>query len=172
MNKYEEADVIMEDYIKNNIKSYTEYAWNYFNIHASQRLTTFNFFITISTLIGTGIFAALYEKMSNYYVSAFLSIGLMSFSFIFWKLDVRNRELIKNSESALKEIEKYFCELSENNLTEIMLFNRDDNAGKEISNLNLFKKRFSYSDCFNLTYLIFAVSGLVGFMTSIYKSCL
>jgi hypothetical protein len=79
-----------------------QYIWNYFQVHASQRLTTFNFYILISTVISTG-FLIVIANMPIF--ALVLSIMLISLSFVFWKLDIRNKQLIRTAESGLKYLE-------------------------------------------------------------------
>ncbi len=81
-----------------------QYIWNYFQVHASQRLTTFNFYILISTVIATGYVVAVKDGGITILAMVF-GIILFVLSFIFWKLDLRNRQLIKNAEEGLKYLE-------------------------------------------------------------------
>jgi hypothetical protein len=81
-----------------------QYAWNYFALHSDQRIKTFNFFLVLCTLIIGGLIALLKDwKESRLAVPA--AFGLTFMSFIFWKLDVRNKELIHHSEEALRLLE-------------------------------------------------------------------
>ncbi len=81
-----------------------DYAWKYFALHSEQRIQTFNFFLVICTLIIGGLIALL-KDAKDYRVGAAVAFGLTFISFIFWKLDVRNTELIHHSEEALKLLE-------------------------------------------------------------------
>ena len=84
-----------------------DYAWKYFALHADQRIKTFNFFLIMCTLIIGGLITLLRDAQ---HVTAkapcAIGIGLTFIAFIFWKLDHRNRELIRHAEDALKVIEK------------------------------------------------------------------
>jgi len=81
-----------------------QYVWNYFQLHASQRLTTFKFYITISSIISTGYVAIVGTNVIPILAILFGFI-LSLLSFIFCKLDSRNKQLIKNAEEALKYLE-------------------------------------------------------------------
>jgi hypothetical protein len=37
------------------IKEQRDYAWNYFQIHASQRMSSFNFFVVIAALLSSAM---------------------------------------------------------------------------------------------------------------------
>lgn len=81
-------------------------AWDYFNSHASQRLTIFNFYIALSSFTATGYFAS-FKSDSNLQSARWLiALLLCFFAFVFWKLDQRVKVLIKNAERALKYFEE------------------------------------------------------------------
>jgi hypothetical protein len=81
-------------------------AWDFFQIQAGQRLTTFNFYIALSSLLAGGL-AASFKAGIIPYIGLLLGFLLVLFSFIFWKLDCRNRELITSAEETLKFFEKH-----------------------------------------------------------------
>jgi len=93
-----------ENFDEQQVSGQRQYLWNYFQLHASQRLTTFKFYITISTIISTGYVATV---AASVFVTLAILLGftLSLLSFIFWKLDSRNKQLIKNAEEALKYLE-------------------------------------------------------------------
>lgn len=82
-----------------------EYAWKYWAYHAEQRLKTFNFFILFTSVLIAGSISLLKEPSSPL-LAISAGILLIFFSFSFWQLDSRNRNLIKHSEYVLVEIEK------------------------------------------------------------------
>ncbi len=82
-----------------------QYAWSYFSVHADQRLKTFNFYAVLSTAMVAGILA-IAKEAKNPAVAAPLAFLLAFLSFIFWKLDQRNRQLVKHGENALKHLEE------------------------------------------------------------------
>lgn len=92
-------------------KEEREYIWNYFHMHASQRLTTFNFYIVMSTLLATGLFATLEGNTRVQPIDVVLGLLLILLSFVFYKLDRRNKVFISNAENALKYMEKCDQEL-------------------------------------------------------------
>lgn len=128
-----------------------DHAWRYFELHAQQRMTVFNFFLAIAGLLAAGIGACLQEGKSFFFLATALGIFLTLVSFIFWKLDQRVSMLIKNSEVILEKLEKHannfhaglFCE---------------DKKFQNGSIFNIFST-WSYGRCFRVSF--FAV-GLLG----------
>lgn len=149
-------------------------AWEYFVLHASQRLTTFNYYIVISTLITTGIFAT----FSKDYTAPSLGIAggmlLVFFSFVFWKLDDRNRQIIKGAETALKFFEDSSDLVDSADGPHVLkLFTRDDvltNQRKAIRSFWPWRKHYSYTTSFNWVFAAFAIFGVLGAGVSAYKS--
>lgn len=144
-----------------------DYAWNYFQIHASQRLTTFNFYIVISSAIATALFASFQQSYKFPYFGIFLGCLLILFAFVFWKLDGRNKFLIKQAEAALKYFEAQLqstssAEAAEPHVAQIFLREEYTTGIVRTRNSSLFWKRhFSYSECFNLVFLTFGMTGLL-----------
>jgi hypothetical protein len=98
-------------------------AWDYFQLHASQRLTTFNFYIVISSLLTTGLLGTFQKDYKTPFLGAGLGALLTFLSFVFWKLDERNKLLIKNAESALRHFESLVAPApgSEPHVTQLFL---------------------------------------------------
>jgi hypothetical protein len=80
-------------------KQALDHAWNWFNLHASQRMQTFNFFLVASAAL-IAAYASLLEK----YHWAALIVGLTGawISYWFTRLDSRTRQLIEAGENVLK----------------------------------------------------------------------
>src|ERR1700731_2520334 len=73
-------------------------AWDYFDAHASQRMSIFNFYIALSSVTAT-TYAAAWKADSNLQSArGLLAFLLLLFAFVFWKFDQRNKALIKNAE--------------------------------------------------------------------------
>ncbi len=83
-----------------------DHAWRYFEIHAGQRMSMFNFFIVLAGFALAGIGATLQASQALSVIGIALGILLSLLSFVFWKLDQRAAFLVKHSETALKEIEE------------------------------------------------------------------
>jgi hypothetical protein len=80
-----------------------DYAWGWFQYHASQRLTAFNFFLVIVGFLLVG-----YAQAVDHHWQTF-GIGLGAFGALvalgFLVLDVRNEELVLRGQDALKGLE-------------------------------------------------------------------
>jgi hypothetical protein len=75
-----------------------EHAWNWFALHAGQRMQTFNFFLVATAFLIAG-YASLLEK---YHWAAF-GVALLGswLALWFYRLDTRSRQLVKAGERAL-----------------------------------------------------------------------
>jgi hypothetical protein len=138
-------------------------AWNYFQMHATQRLTTFNYYLAISTAI-TAAIAITFQK--DYQIPALgmiLSLMLIAVSLIFWKLDGRNIELIELAESALKyfeEIEKSdFPDEAGGKPHKVLLFTHEEQDSTDKDGTQMV--HFKYKTCLNLTIFLFIGGGFV-----------
>ena len=82
-----------------------EHTWRYFELHAKQRVSVFNFFVVMSGALAAGIAASLQGSAKLAAIGVVLGLLLPLISFVFWKLDQRVSFLIKHAENALAEIE-------------------------------------------------------------------
>lgn len=159
---------------KANTENDGKYIWDYFQMHASQRLATFNFYIVLSTLLVTGLFTVLKGDFQIPYVGIILGFLLILFSFLFWKLDMRNQTFIKNAENALKYIENQKglnCVKGEPHA--LMIFSREEYLTNLLQNRKSFwpwKKYYSYSKCFIIIFVCFGILGIFGTILAI-KNC-
>ena len=80
-----------------------KHGWNWFQYHAGQRLIVFRFYLVVVAVLAAGLGAS-WKSLSIEAVSAFLLL-VMAFSVIFWRLDERNRDLVKISEELLSNYE-------------------------------------------------------------------
>jgi hypothetical protein len=150
------------------------YAWGYFSVHADQLLKTFNFYAVLSTAIVAGILA-IAKDATNPAVAAPLAFLLSFLSFIFWKLDQRNRQLIKHGENALKHLEREIEPSTDPSAPHILqIFRYEENATNALSRFPktwwLTRAHFSYSTCFNSVFFVFGFGGaIVGCVLLLWK---
>jgi hypothetical protein len=144
-------------------KEVRDNAWKYFALHADQRLRTFQFYIALGTVI-IGASATLLDSGNSHTPPAMLLLLLAFFSFVFWRLDVRNKQLIKYAEAALKNIEiEAFGSGDEMTPDPLQLFLYEEQATSEIRKRWWRRlKHFSYSKTFNCVFLLLGVGGLMG----------
>ena len=81
-----------------------EYAWRWFDLHAKQRVSMFNFFILSVGALATAYGLLLREQL--YVVAAVAAFVGVFVSLVSCLLDVRNHELVKMGEEALKGVER------------------------------------------------------------------
>ncbi|MDE7176873.1 MAG: hypothetical protein K2O59_03585 [Lachnospiraceae bacterium] len=139
--------------------------WDYFAVHANQRIQILNFYIVLETFFITGLLT-LFQLDGN--LTAFrliLSASIIFFSFVFYALDKRTKEMIKFSEDALKTIEqKYASEYGSG----IMIFSKEQEKTLFERRWSWFAKKFlSYSKLFKLIYLFFTIIGISGMIIEI-----
>lgn len=134
-----------------------ENSWRFFQLHAQQRMTVFNFYLIISGLVAAGLSACVIQMGKLYLVAGYLGLFLSFVSFIFWKLDQRVSLMIKVSEESIMYIEKKL------NLPVECIFK------EQPENLNgsffYVRSPWSYGRCFRLSFFVVGMIG-VGFACS------
>lgn len=88
---------------KENVELQLKYAWDWFNYHASQRLTAFRFFLVILAAISAGYATALEKEL--YFMAGVVGLVGVFISFAFYRLDKRNEELVNDGRDVLDELE-------------------------------------------------------------------
>jgi len=81
-----------------------DYAWKYFDFHAKQRTTMFNFFLLFTGLVINGYVQL--EKENFFFLSFIVALAGTSITLIFVFLDRRNEELVHIAEDILESLEK------------------------------------------------------------------
>lgn len=145
-------------------------AWDYFQLHSGQRLTTFNFFIAIATVITTAIATTFSKEYEMPITGICLGLLLIGFCYIFWKLDDRNRQLIKLAERALIHFEGSVAlsDSEDGGPHAARLFTRESYETDRLrrESRSLLSRTFSYTECFRLVLLFFGLLGILGVVTS------
>jgi hypothetical protein len=129
-----------------------EHVWRYFQLHAQQRMTVFNFYLAITGLVATGIGLCLQQGGKFSYISSVLSLFLLFISFIFWKLDQRVSLLLKKSELALSELESNI-QISSAHLFSIDA--SDHTLSKSFSSV------WTYGKCLRISFSIVGIGGFI-----------
>src|SRR5262249_27505239 len=80
-------------------------AWAYFALHAQQRLITLNFYLLLAAALTTATVASFQRDFKFPLLRVPAGALLVLFSFVFWRLDLRTRTLVKNAEAALTAYE-------------------------------------------------------------------
>jgi hypothetical protein len=145
------------DYMDSDAKKmFREYAWEYFKLHAGQRLQTFNFFLIVAGLLAGGTTALVKETGPAHGITIPLGLALTALSFVFWMLEQRTKHLVKNAEAALKYLDSLEVLEDKQQVTHVLrLFDHDDHVVKVRGWC------VSYSRCFNIIFLVFGLLGIV-----------
>ncbi len=127
-----------------------DYAWDYFQLHSNQRLATFNFYIAVSTLVTTGLVASFHKDINIPSLGIILGLLLIFFSYIFYRLDERNRVLVHYGEEALKLFESNIDKQETGN--EITMFLNEAQQTKWVngnrSHFEQILRPYTYTNCF------------------------
>jgi hypothetical protein len=102
-------------------KQAREHAWNWFALHATQRMQAFNFFV-VATAFLIAAYASLLDKEPA--AAAVLAIVGAWLAFWFNRLDARSRQLVEAGEDALRVSQTRLANLSENQ--SLMILNAAD----------------------------------------------
>jgi hypothetical protein len=135
-----------------------EYAWNYFIVHAEQRLKTFNFFLVLCAIICAAL-TAIIKDTPDVRIGIPLALLLSFLSFIFWKLDIRNKQLIGHGEAALKLIEQNLTLGHQDDKLQVLkIFTYEESITKHGRRKFL---HFTYSTCFHSVFALFGIGGII-----------
>lgn len=156
------------------LKDHRDYAWEYFKVHAQQRMSLFNFFVVFSTLVIAGIASTFQGLLQAPWVGTGLGGLLMLISFVFWKLDQRVRFLIKHAESALKRIEATFpLENCRDLARELQLFlleeaKTQNEKSRVVPWYAIWRRNLTYYKCFCIAYIVIGIVGATSMILSIF----
>jgi hypothetical protein len=81
-----------------------QYAWNWFALHAGQRLQMVNFWLVAVAFLATAFVQARASHLTAIAVGVSLTGAVASLAFM--RLDVRTRQLVRVAEDALMSIER------------------------------------------------------------------
>lgn len=138
-----------------------EHAWKYFEVHAAQRLSIFNFFVVMLGSVTAGV-AATFETSHNWsYIGLVLSFVLLLLSFVFWKLDQRTAFLVKHAEQVLIEAEKALLSDSQR------IFTSEVGITSKRTRGPAFQRMWTYSQSFRLIFVFAALLAVLGFAISL-----
>ncbi len=141
-------------------ETFRNYAWDYFSLHADHRLRAFHFYILLSTAL-LGGFALSVKNGGLSKWMAFFGVLLAFFSFVFWKMDERTRQLVKNGEDAIKFLDRQHELPDQEDLPHALrLFSREEASSKRLKLYPLHSGHFSYARCFRWVFGMFTLVGL------------
>ncbi|MBX9925798.1 MAG: hypothetical protein K2Y05_05525 [Hyphomicrobiaceae bacterium] len=134
-----------------------EHAWRYFELHSTQRLTVFNFFVVFSSLIAAGLGSVVSGEVTASGFGIPLGLLLCLLALVFWKLDQRNSSLIKRAEQVLSLAEGRSMEPA------YRLFERESDAATAANATGgRFLGQWTFGQSFRLMFLVMAFAGAGG----------
>lgn len=150
---------------KEDLFKYRSFLWDYFSMHADQRLKTFNYYLIVFAIF-IGAFTNNLKENQNYTLLSIITFLSSIVSFVFWKLDKRNKQLIKNAEVAIKSIDDLLVINAIGEVSPVNIFRYDDFIViKQDEKKHFLYKTYSYSKCFGIIFFVFTSLGL---LTSFY----
>lgn len=140
-----------------------EHLWRYFALHAGQRMSIFNFFLILASLVAAGLASCLQRNGPFQLFGALLGFTLALISFTFWKLDQRTSFLIKVAEEAIIELEGAFP------IEASRIVSQEANRTKAaVSSGFILWRLWTYGTALRV---VFFAMGLVGFGGAIWSLC-
>ncbi len=133
-----------------------EHAWRYFDLHAQQRMSLFNYFLIASGSVAAGLAASLQRSGLFQILGTGLGALLILISFVFWKLDQRSAFLVKHAEEALTELESTF----QNPAVRLVYREPLRTAARESG--FIITRMWTYGAVFRLVYAVMGIVGLTG----------
>jgi hypothetical protein len=115
------------------LKLQLDYAWKWFSYHAAQRVSMFNYFLIVTGILANAYISALKEGFP--WIASAIGVMGCFISFAFFKLDYRNRCLVKMGEDVLEVLEHYHLFTEE-------LEAKDDHTGQDFPVAILFREAY------------------------------
>jgi hypothetical protein len=152
---------------KSTEELFRQYAWDYFSLHADHRLRAFHFYILLSTaLLGGFALTVKGAGAPQGWMSVF-GLLLVFFSFVFWKMDARTRQLVKNGENALKFLDDQHGLEDRDGLPHpLRLFSREAEMSRRLAVFPVLSGHFTYARCFRWVFAMFAIVGAASAVAS------
>lgn len=138
---------------------FQEILWQYFSLHASQRIQMLNFYIVLETFLLTAWLTLLQVNVGFSFPRIIIGFALMLFSVVFYVLDVRTKSMIKLCEESLSKVEKNYIKQFGK---KYMIFSLErENTAEERKKSKLKKWFLSYSKLLCVIYGFFALAGML-----------
>lgn len=141
-------------------KDWLELCWKYFDRHADQRISYFNFFVVFSTILTSGAITVLQDSVDLRYTAIPIGVVQIFVAYMFLKIDQRNKFLTKHAENAIKDFEQKNGNASDQYT---FLFNKEDEL--TIDHRANDKKRFfllhliTHGQAYKIIYISFMIWG-------------
>lgn len=147
-------------------KEWLDLAWKYFQQHAQQRISYFNFFVIFSTILTTGLVTTFQESFDMPYLGCAIGLIQVFLSIMFWKIDQRNKFLTKHAEEVIKSYESSVDDTSLNRL----FINEEIKTSEQVSldkEKFFIRRQITHGKSYKYIYLFFLLWGVAGIIISI-----
>lgn len=138
-------------------KDMLDHAWQYFALHANQRMSLVNFFLILAGLVLAGLATCLQRTGPIQLLGVALGLLLTVVSFVFWKLDQRVAFLLKHAERAMAQIE-----LSLPIAAARLVSNEREQTEKAVSGGFLLFRIWTYGTAFRFVFALMGSTGIIG----------
>jgi hypothetical protein len=144
-------------------KEMRAHVWNYFTIHAGQRISMFNFFLVLTGLVAAGLAACLQGQGVLRLLGAVMGLFLAVVALAFFKLDQRSSFLVKHAEGAMVKLESTFT------VAEARIFTAEipDTAAGTL--LPASRRMWTYGTSLRFIFLVTGLAGLSGGILSLCR---
>jgi hypothetical protein len=136
----------------------------WFSYHAAQRMTVFRFFFLVIGVLAVGY----YQTIADEPILAAGFSALAAFlSILFWRLDLRTRELIKIGEGLLLEMEREFLKWG---IVDAQLVTQANSKLSRHATKFFTNWFYSYGQVFSAIFLLIFMFSLVGAICAALKA--
>jgi uncharacterized membrane protein len=146
-------------------KLIADHAWNYFTLHANQRMSVFNFYLVLVGLLTAGMVKTFEKDFPLPILGSVLGLLLAFVSIVFWRLDKRTGFLINRAENALMVIESAFQ--IDPARPELKIFTTELEKTTELKRSSW--GLVTYRQCLHAVFLLVGVTGLIGGMVAYWR---
>jgi hypothetical protein len=146
-------------------KQALDHAWKYFELHAAQRLSMFNFFVAFSTVALAGLGASIQGGRNFEFAGLLIGAIIPVITFVFWHLERRTAFLVKHGEQAIVALERELLPAG------ARIFGSEPVASDplRLSQNRWWKRHRSYREGFETIFIIVACIGIFGAAFSGYQ---
>ena len=144
------------------------HSWQYFELHANQRMSVFNFYLIFVGLL-TGGLAKVFEKdFALPELGMVFGFLLFLVSVVFWRMDNRTSSLIKYAENALRQWESSIPDHDLSGFEGARIFSLEEieTERKKAKSWGL----LTYGQCLRAVFLVFSIVGVAALVGSYYRA--
>ena len=133
------------------LKDALDHAWDWFSLHATQRLQAVNFYLVATAFLSAAFVTAVKESM--YVLAGGISILAACISYMFYRMERRIQSLIKAAERAIRPLEATLAAALDNDALRIVDHVEEGQVGE-----------WKYSKVFRYLYFVTGSAFGLGFI--------